>query len=111
MNALRFGPASRALKLPDTIDLPPGGGPITFQCWLRADAIGVDKGVVFSLGNRGPHGTSFVVGTQVVLVANLAPRKLRGIESQGMILMAENEKGELGFVRPQEGFGNGFVVR
>jgi methionyl-tRNA synthetase len=52
-----------------------------------------------------------VVGTQVVLVANLAPRKLRGIESQGMILMAENEKGELGFVSPQEGFGNGFVVR
>ncbi|MCH2080922.1 methionine--tRNA ligase [Kordia sp.] len=52
-----------------------------------------------------------VVGTQVVLVANLAPRKLRGVESQGMILMAENEKGELGFVSPQEGMGNGFVVK
>jgi methionyl-tRNA synthetase len=52
-----------------------------------------------------------VVGQQVVLVANLAPRKLRGIESQGMILMAENEKGELVFVSPEDGFGNGFVVR
>lgn len=52
-----------------------------------------------------------VVGQQIVLVANLAPRKLRGVESQGMILMAENEKGELGFVSPQAGMGNGFVVR
>ena len=52
-----------------------------------------------------------VVGQQVVLVANLAPRKLRGVMSEGMILMAENEKGELVFVSPEEGFGNGFVVR
>ncbi len=52
-----------------------------------------------------------LIGQQVVLVANLAPRKLRGIESQGMILMAENESGELAFVSPAKGFGNGFVVR
>ncbi len=52
-----------------------------------------------------------IVGQQVVLVANLAPRKLRGVMSEGMILMVENEKGELVFVSPAEGFGNGFVVR
>ena len=52
-----------------------------------------------------------VLGQQVVLVANLAPRKLRGVMSEGMILMAENEKGELVFVSPAGGFGNGFVVR
>lgn len=52
-----------------------------------------------------------IIGQQIVVVANLAPRKLRGIESQGMILMAENEKGELVFVSPEAGFGNGFVVR
>jgi methionyl-tRNA synthetase len=52
-----------------------------------------------------------VVGQQVVIVANLAPRKLRGVESQGMILMAENTDGELAFVSPKDGFGNGFVVR
>ncbi len=52
-----------------------------------------------------------IVGRQVVLVANLAPRKLRGIESQGMILMAENEEGKLVFVSPSEAFGNGFIVR
>lgn len=39
-----------------------------------------------------------VVGKKVAVVVNLAPRKLRGIESNGMILMAEDEKGELFFV-------------
>ncbi len=52
-----------------------------------------------------------VVGKNVVLLANLAPRKIRGVESQGMILMAENDKGELDFVSPSEGFGEGFTVR
>ena len=51
-----------------------------------------------------------IVGQQVLVLANLAPRKLRGVESQGMILMAENEKGELAFVNSKEGFGNGFGV-
>ena len=52
-----------------------------------------------------------VVGRQVVLVANLAPRKLRGVMSQGMVLMAEDDDGKLVFVSPSAGFGNGWVVR
>lgn len=52
-----------------------------------------------------------IIGQQIVLVANLAPRKLRGVESQGMILMAENEEGKLGFVSPQDDWGNGFMVK
>ncbi|MBX2871787.1 MAG: methionine--tRNA ligase [Saprospiraceae bacterium] len=52
-----------------------------------------------------------VVGQEIVLVANLAPRKLRGVLSQGMILMAENDEGKLSFVRPNETIGNGFVVK
>lgn len=52
-----------------------------------------------------------IVGQQVVVVANLAPRKLMGILSQGMILMAENDEGKLVFVSPSEPFGNGFTVR
>jgi methionyl-tRNA synthetase len=43
-----------------------------------------------------------IVGQQVVVVVNLAPRKMRGIESQGMILMAENKEGRLFFVQPSE---------
>jgi len=52
-----------------------------------------------------------IVGQEIVLVANLAPRKLRGVLSQGMILMAENDEGKLSFVRPNETVGNGFVVK
>ena len=51
-----------------------------------------------------------IIGTQVLVLVNLAPRKLRGIESEGMILMAENEEGTLAFVSPEEGFGNGWTV-
>lgn len=41
-----------------------------------------------------------IVGRQVTLLANLAPRKIRGIESNGMILMAEDSDGKLVFVQP-----------
>jgi methionyl-tRNA synthetase len=42
-----------------------------------------------------------ILGKQVVVVDNLAPRKMRGIESKGMILMAEDSKGKLHFVLPE----------
>jgi len=41
-----------------------------------------------------------IVGRQVTVVTNLAPRKMRGIESNGMILMAEDKAGKLHFVQP-----------
>ena len=43
-----------------------------------------------------------IVGKQVVVVANLAPRKMRGIESNGMILMAEDADGKLKFINPDD---------
>ncbi|MCA0396697.1 MAG: methionine--tRNA ligase [Bacteroidetes bacterium] len=49
-------------------------------------------------------------GQQVVVVANLAPRKMRGIESNGMILMASDEKGKLHFVRPQNKINPGAEI-
>jgi methionyl-tRNA synthetase len=42
---------------------------------------------------------------------NLAPKKLRGIESQGMILMAENADGSLAFVSPDKAIKDGSEVR
>jgi methionyl-tRNA synthetase len=51
-----------------------------------------------------------IVGKQVVVVANLAPRKMRGIESNGMILMAEDKDGKLKFVNPDESTINGAMV-
>ncbi|WP_212002137.1 methionine--tRNA ligase [Chitinophaga sp. HK235] len=50
-----------------------------------------------------------IIGKQVTLVANLAPRKMRGIESQGMILMAE-DNGKLVFVNPAEAVAPGSGV-
>lgn len=50
-------------------------------------------------------------GQQVVLVANLEPRKMRGVESQGMVLMAEDATGKLVFVQPREPVGPGGEVR
>ncbi len=52
-----------------------------------------------------------IIGKQVTIVANLAPRKLRGIESKGMILMSENSKGKLQFVNPDSDFELGAIVR
>ena len=52
-----------------------------------------------------------IVGKQVTVVANLAPRKMRGIESNGMILMAQNADGRLIFVSPLETADNGSEVK
>ena len=51
-----------------------------------------------------------LVGSQVLFIANFAPRKLRGIDSEGMILSAENPDGTLTLVRPNEKLTNGSVV-
>jgi methionyl-tRNA synthetase len=51
-----------------------------------------------------------IVNKQVVVVANLAPRKMRGIESQGMILMAEDQTGKLHFVSPATVINPGATV-
>lgn len=52
-----------------------------------------------------------IIGLQVTVVANLAPRKLRGIDSYGMILMAEDADGKLIFVNPKDATGNGSDVK
>lgn len=51
-----------------------------------------------------------IVGKQVTVVTNLAPRKMRGIESNGMILMAEDAKGSLHFINPEEKINPGSGV-
>lgn len=51
-----------------------------------------------------------IVGKQVTVVVNLAPRKMRGIESNGMILMAEDANGKLHFVNPSDNINPGSGV-
>ncbi|MGB7784750.1 MAG: methionine--tRNA ligase [Salinimicrobium sp.] len=52
-----------------------------------------------------------IIGKKVTVLVNLAPRKLRGVESEGMILMTENKEGKLVFVNPDEdGVKEGTVI-
>ena len=71
---------------------------------------GIDKRTVVS-GIAAWYDPEKIIGQQVSILVNLEPRKIKGIESQGMILMAENEKGELAFVSPTKAIDNGGVIR
>ncbi len=72
---------------------------------------GIDKRTVVS-GIAGYYKPEEIIGQQVSILVNLAPRKIKGIESQGMILMAENSKGELSFVAPTaDNMNNGGAVK
>ncbi len=52
-----------------------------------------------------------IIGKRVTVLVNLAPRNLRGVESQGMILMTNNAEGKLVFVNPDaDGVGNGTII-
>jgi methionyl-tRNA synthetase len=72
--------------------------------------IGLEKRTVVS-GIAEQFTPAEVTGKKVLLLANLAPRKLKGVESQGMILMAENGEGKLEFVHAGDEWGAGFVVK
>ncbi|NVJ85230.1 MAG: methionine--tRNA ligase [Algoriphagus sp.] len=52
----------------------------------------------------------FLVGKQVVMLINLAPRKMMGIESEGMILMAEDKDGKLKLLMPHEATASGSTI-
>jgi methionyl-tRNA synthetase len=52
-----------------------------------------------------------MLGKQVTFVANLVPRKMMGIESQGMILMAEDSGGQLKLVVPEQPVAPGSTVK
>jgi methionyl-tRNA synthetase len=60
---------------------------------------GIDKRTVVS-GIAADFKPEDIIGQQVTILANLAPRKIKGIESQGMILMTEDKDGKLVFVSP-----------
>jgi methionyl-tRNA synthetase len=50
-------------------------------------------------------------GKQISIIANLEPRKIKGIESKGMILMAEDSEGKLVIITPEEKIGNGSIIK
>jgi len=71
---------------------------------------GIDTRTVVS-GIAEHFSPEEIIGQQVSVLVNLAPRKMRGVESQGMILMAEDENGKLVFVNPSKEVGPGSEIR
>lgn len=71
---------------------------------------GIDKRTVVS-GIAEHFTPEEVVGKQVSILVNLEPRKIKGIESHGMILMAEDMDGKLRFVQPSDQVVNGSTVK
>lgn len=71
---------------------------------------GIDKRTIVS-GIAEYYSPEDIIGKQVSVLVNLAPKNLKGIESQGMILMAENADGELAFVSSEKQFKNGSTIK
>ncbi len=72
--------------------------------------LGFEKRTVVS-GIAMHYKPEDIIGKQVIVVANLAPRKMRGIESKGMILMADDADGKLVFVSPVDNSAPGSEVK
>ncbi len=70
---------------------------------------GIDRREIVS-GIAEHYTPEELVGKQVLVLVNLAPRELKGILSQGMILMAEDASGKLRLLQPDETTANGAVV-
>ncbi|WP_428741497.1 methionine--tRNA ligase [Tenacibaculum sp.] len=75
---------------------------------LKVD-VGMDVRTIVS-GIAESFKPEDIVGQQVTVLCNLAPRKIRGVESQGMILMTDTPDGKLAFVQPSEKVNNGEFI-
>ena len=96
---IRVGTIMEAEKMPKTKKL----------LVLKVDT-GIDTRTIVS-GIAESFKPEEVIGKKVTVLVNLAPRKLRGVESQGMILMTEDESGNLVFVNPDVvGVTNGLKI-
>ena len=96
---IRIGTILEAVKVPKTKKL----------MQLKIDT-GMDVRTVVS-GISEYFEPEDVIGKQVCLLANLEPREIKGIKSQGMILLAEDATGKLIFVTPDSAIANGSEVK
>jgi len=70
---------------------------------------GIDQRTIVS-GIAEYYSPEDMLGKQICILANLAPRTIRGIESKGMILMAKQGDGKMRFITPQEVVTNGAQI-
>ncbi len=95
---LRVGTIIEAVKVPKTKKL----------LQLKV-AVGMDIRTIVS-GIAASFSPESIIGQQVTVLCNLAPRTLKGVESQGMILMTDTPDGKLAFVAPQQAIDNGTQI-
>jgi len=76
---------------------------------LKIDT-GIDIRTIVS-GIAGYFDPEAIIGKQISIVANLEPRRIKGIESKGMILMAEDHDGKLVMVTPSGKVSNGSIIK
>lgn len=69
-----------------------------------------EKAATVVSGIAGSYSPDEIIGKQVLYLANLAPRKIRGVESQGMLLLGESSDGKLVFVSPESPLNPGSKV-
>ena len=96
---IRLGTILEAVKVPKADKL----------LQLTVDT-GIDKRTIVS-GIAEHYAPEEVIGKTVAVLLNLEARKIRGVESQGMILMAEDAQGKLSFMLPEKGFSAGGGIR
>ena len=75
---------------------------------LKVDT-GIDERTIVS-GIAKHYDAAAILGKKVVVLMNLAPRKIRGVESHGMLLMAENSEGELSALISDRDFDFGVTI-
>ena len=75
---------------------------------LQVD-IGTETSTIVS-GIAETFSPNEVIGKKVTVLINLAPRSIRGVESQGMLLMSENSEGKMVFISPDKGSENGLLI-
>lgn len=111
----------------------PGKAPVTFDDFSRIDIrtatileaekvpktnkllklkinTGIDIRTIVS-GIAEYYDPSSIIGKQISIIANLEPRMIKGIESKGMILMAEDKDGKLVMVAPADKVSNGSMIK
>ncbi len=76
---------------------------------LRVD-LGDEKRQLVA-GIRNHYAPETLIGKQIVVVANLAPAMLRGVESQGMLLAASDDQGRLAILTPEQPVALGSPVK
>jgi len=76
---------------------------------LKIDT-GIDIRTIVS-GIAEHYDPAAIIGKQISIIANLEPRKIKGIESKGMILMAEDKNGKLVLVAPVDNVSNGSMIK